>query len=81
MWEGANSAFQNRVLFYKNGALVKHVNYKYQVDNDVSVNVALVLDLVATDYVEIYVWQNLGSNRVLYTDNTYGWFQASYLGA
>ncbi len=81
MWEGTNSAFQNRVLFYKNGAQVKHVQYKYQTDNDVSVNVALVLELVATDYVEIFVWQNFGSNRTLYTDNTYGWFQASFLGA
>jgi hypothetical protein len=81
MWEGTNSAFQNRVMFYKNGAQVKHVQYKYQVDNDVSVNVALVLELVATDYVEIVVWQNYGSNRTLYIDNTYGWFQASFLGA
>jgi hypothetical protein len=81
MWEGTNGNFANRIFFYKNGAQHKYLQLKYLQDNDVSTHASLVMDLAVSDYVEIVVWQNHTGSRLLYIDNTYGYFQASYLGA
>jgi hypothetical protein len=80
-WEGTNTAFSNRVLPFKNGTQVKQAQFKYQVDNEVTVPFSIVLDLAVADYVEFFVWQNYGSARTLYTDSSYGFLQVSYLGA
>ena len=80
-WEGTNANFQTRFYVYKNGASIKLIQSKYVQDNENAQNFSYVVDAAVGDYFEIYVWQNYGSNRIIYNDSTYGWFQASYLGA
>jgi len=80
-WEGTNANFQTRFYVYKNGSSIKLIQGKYVQDNENAQNFSYAVDAAVADYFEIYVWQNYGSNRVIYNDSTYGWFQASYLGA
>ena len=80
-WEGTNGNFQTRFYVYKNGASIKMIQGKYVQDNENAQNFTYVVDAAVSDYFEIYVWHNNAASRVIYNDNTYGWFQASYLGA
>jgi hypothetical protein len=45
-----------------------------------SIQISHVLDLVATDYVEIFIWQNSGTSQTIYLD-AYAAASASFLGA
>jgi hypothetical protein len=40
-----------------------------------------IFDLVATDYIEVAIYQNQGSARNLYGGTLYNWFTLQYLGA
>ena len=43
--------------------------------------VSRTLNLVATDYVELYVYQNSGGSRTLELGTLRGWAELLYLGA
>jgi hypothetical protein len=80
-WEGTNANFATRFYLYKNGTSIKQFQGKYVQDNENFQSFTYVVDAAVGDYFEIYLWQNYGGNRVAYNDSTYGFFQASYLGA
>jgi hypothetical protein len=42
---------------------------------------SVIIELVATDYLEIFARQDSGGTRTLYYSGTQGFFQATYLGA
>ena len=48
-------------------------------DNTDEVSVSWIIDLVATEYMECWAWQNSGANRT--TDTNYTRFTATYLGS
>jgi hypothetical protein len=67
------------IALYKNGTAIKNMNYKAgaYVSNAVSV----LLDLVATDYLQIYVRQSSGSTQDCFNNGVNGHFSVSYQGA
>ena len=72
-----------RILkLYKNGTEVPRTGYLEPNAQFPSMSMTAILSLVATDYVEMYVYQNSGGNRTAYKGTSrYGWFNAQYLGA
>ena len=68
-----------QLSIYKNGS----INRGFTLDSDdsyPSVQLSHVLDLIATDYVEIFIWQNSGTSQTIYLD-AYAAASASFLGA
>jgi len=66
--------------FYKNGsgdALAAQQN-AYTDDN--SAYLSTMYDLIAGDYIEIYLYQNAGT-QILNAGPTFSWFEIQYLGA
>jgi len=72
-----------RILkLYKNGTEVPRTGYLEPNAQYPTMSMTTILSLVATDYVEMYVYQNSGGNRTAYKGTArYGWFNAQYLGA
>jgi len=46
-----------------------------------SSTIMMIIDLVATDYIELFCFQTAGVNQVLYKSSTSGHFSVGYLGA
>ena len=79
-WDDNATGFREVTLF-KNGTKVRRFTSKPN-DQYPSQIVTAILSLVATDYVEMYVYQDSGGNRTAYKGTAkYGWFNAQYLGA
>lgn len=79
-WNTENVTGRRGLTIYKNGTGVQNVAYAgtTYTGGDMSV----VLDLAVSDYIQVYVYQNSGSNDPSANnaiDN--GWFSVTYLGA
>ena len=81
-WDNNTSGYRN-VQLYKNGSNVR-INAMTPSSQYPSQPIqSAILDLVATDYLEIYCDQNSGGARDVYkgTNSIYGSFSVQYLGA
>ena len=76
-----NTTGSRLIVIYKNGTLFQ-ISASIGFSIDPTQNIQAIMYLVATDYVEIYVYQNSGGNRIIfpYNDNG-GAFSVGYLGA
>ena len=62
---------------YKNGSIIKRTVGFYNANNTYAANVScLVYMNGSTDYIELYGYQNSGSNKPTYNDSRFTWFQA-----
>jgi len=79
-WDG-NTSGSRLITIYKNGTLFQ-ISALQPNSIDPTQNIQAIMYLVATDYVEIYVYQNSGGTRTVYPyiDNG-GAFSVGYLGA
>ena len=81
----AGNATGVRVLkFFKNGTELFESNFnRGDGTNFTTLNISAIIDLVATDYIELVTLQNSGGNLNAYKNSApfYGWFAATYLGA
>jgi len=68
-----------QLSIYKNGSITRGFILDAS-DVFPSAQLSHVLDLVATDYVEIFIWQNSGTSQTIYLD-AYAAASASFLGA
>jgi hypothetical protein len=76
---GASSKLVGRI--YKNGsgdALTVNQN-AYADDN--TIMISTIYDLIAGDYLEVYIYQNQGATQQTAAGAFYNWFQIQYLGA
>ena len=80
-WDGNDSPGSRLITIYKNGTLFQ-ISALQPNSIDPTQNIQAIMYLVATDYVEIYVYQNSGGTRTVYPyiDNG-GAFSVGYLGA
>ena len=81
-FQGNSSNCNVQLALYKNGSSTVLNRNGEQINSgerDFSINT--VLDLVATDYLEMFVSQNSGINRAFYATNSQGYFCVTYLGA
>ena len=76
----ASAAGRRKIIIYKNGAEALSVESGASVDAT-SVAAYLIMDLVATDYVEIYANQTSGGNLNVFQTAVGTFFQIQYLGA
>jgi hypothetical protein len=67
-------------FIYKNGAAIHYIQIASSA-NSVYPNASMVVDAVATDYFEVYAWQNSGGNLDLIGGTTNEQLQITYLGA
>ena len=65
---------------YKNGAQYKQIRLS-AVTKLTSEQISIAMDLVATDYVQLYVYQDSGGTRTAYVGSVQAQFQAALLGA
>jgi len=65
---------------YKNGSQFKQIRLA-AVSKLTSEIISVTMELVATDYVQLYVYQDSGTNRTAYTGLVQAQFQAAFLGA
>jgi hypothetical protein len=76
----ANTTGIRQSGFWKNGSIQKgQVAHSAASGGETKQTVSAIYDLVATDYVEFYVYQNSGAARNLLSDGTI--FSCQYLGA
>jgi hypothetical protein len=79
------SATGSRVAkIFKNGAATVPLFYDVIVGSSaeyVNNKLSAVIDLVAGDYIELYVIQNTGGNLLAYIDSPSGYFSAVLIGA
>ena len=74
-----NVLYDNAVGLYKNGVLYRYANYFIAYDSGANTGVPTMqmeaaLDLAATDYVEVYVHQESGSDQTVDGATTATWF-------
>ena len=75
-----NNGSSDRILeIYKNGTIFAALDVL--TGNYPGYMVSRTLNLVATDYVELYVYQNSGGSRTLELGGIRGWAELLYLGA
>ena len=75
-----NNTSSDRILeIYKNGTIFAVLDVL--TGNYPGYMISRTLNLVATDYVELYVYQNSGGSRTLELGGTRGWAELLYLGA
>ena len=75
-----NNSSSDRILeIYKNGTIFAVLDVL--TGNYPGYMISRTLNLVATDYVELYVYQNSGGSRTLELGGTRGWAELLYLGA
>ena len=75
-----NNGSSDRILeIYKNGTIFAALDVV--TGNYPGYMVSRTLSLVATDYVELYVYQNSGGSRTLELGGIRGWAELLYLGA
>jgi hypothetical protein len=81
----ANATETRTVTIYKNGSIVNYLDQMMAVTTSQRRTVQaynIVIDLVATDYIEIFVWQTSGGNLDVTSDfDLITSVQMSYLGA
>jgi hypothetical protein len=65
---------------YKNGSQFKQIRLS-AVTKLTSQQISITMDLVATDYVQLYVYQDSGSTRTAFVGSVQAQFQAAFLGA
>ena len=76
-----NTSGSRLITIYKNGTIF-HLTASPGFSIDPTMNIQTIMYLVATDYVEVYVYQNSGGNRTVYSSNASGGtFNVGYLGA
>ena len=76
-----NTTNSRLITLYKNGTIF-HLTASPGFSIDPTMNIQAIMYLVATDYVEVYVYQNSGGNRTIYPQNSSGGtFSIGYLGA
>jgi len=81
-FEGNNGNCTVQTAIYKNGASVKLNRNGAQInEGERDLGVAAILDLVAGDYLELFVNQNSGISRTFYVTSTQGRAEVAYLGA
>jgi hypothetical protein len=66
---------------YKNGAGDSLTVTQGSYADDTMAFISAIYDLSATDYLEIYIYQNQGTTQVVLGGLTYNWFELQYLGA
>ena len=72
--QGTNAAVNN-VKLYKNGSAIRWSRHNMAGSDsmdDVAINLVCTLDLVATDYIEIYAYSNVGSGTVTFLSDSSG---------
>jgi len=81
-YDNNTTGYRNTHL-YKNGANVRIHGMTASAEYPTSQIQTTILDLVATDYLEIFIEQNSGGTRTIYKGNSsiYGTFTVQYLGA
>ncbi len=78
----ANSTGDRELYLRKNGSTIKTVYTPAIATVFPILSFSAILDLTATDYVEMAVFQTSGGNLTAYKGTAgYGWFNAQYLGA
>lgn len=77
----ANTTGRRRIVIRKNGVDAFNGFEAGQSIDATSNTGSLVMDLVATDYIELYALQTSGGNLDVYDTSTGSIFQATYLGA
>ena len=80
----ANATGVRVLKFFKNGSELFESNFnKGDGTNFTTCNISALIDLVATDYIELVTLQNSGGNLNAYKNSApfYGWLAAQYLGA
>ena len=68
------SGARSGIAFYKNGSLSEHGRMRdsaCDTGNDSMLNASVILSLSASDYIEVYVRHNKGSDLAYYDDNMY----------
>jgi hypothetical protein len=78
----ANATGNRFTRFYKNGSLLKEMSNitPSSAYNNTHLGTYIV-DLVATDYIELFVFQSSGGNRPYYSTTDWSNLSATYLGA
>ncbi len=78
----ANASGDRELYLRKNGSTIKTVYTPATATVFPLLSFSAILDLTATDYVEMAVNQTSGGNLTAYKGTAgYGWFNAQYLGA
>ncbi len=80
----ANATGVRVLKLFKNGNELFESNFnKGDGTNFTALNISALIDLVATDYIELVTLQNSGGNLNAYKNSApfYGWFATQYLGA
>jgi len=78
----ANATGDRELYLRKNGSTIKTIYTPATATVFPILSFSAILDLTATDYVEMAVFQTSGGNLTAYKGTAgYGWFNAQYLGA
>jgi hypothetical protein len=88
-WQTDSTAGLRGVALYKNGSRIRQAWFMPSGTNVYnSAPITCILNLVATDYIEVYILQTSGGNLAYYRGldggsqlPQWGWFDAQYLGA
>ena len=79
-WDSFSSSEAN-IAIYKNGTSFKSVNYTVTTGTYTGMQITALMDLVATDYLQIYVRQSSGNSQTAYNNGVNGHFSVSFQGA
>ena len=81
---GIDSGEYVKAMLYKNGSRIassEAVNYSAASDQQVDSNGSFLLDLAATDYIEVYFLHTEGANQTIFSGTSDGsWFFGQKLG-
>lgn len=80
-WNGSSAGTIRAIKIYKNGSILNQISQTNSTVDGAILPAAQVYNLVATDYLEIYVRQNTGGNLDVQGGTEKTSFQLSYLGA
>ena len=70
-WSNVTGDLRN-IVIYKNGSLYQECPYiAAGADGRTHAQTSLVMDLVATDYIEVYAYQNKGTTVGIWGNDTY----------
>lgn len=79
-WTENNTTGSRQIAIYKNGSRVRAALLTPSAALPTSI-ISTTLNLVATDYVEVFAYQNSTASRTISPENIFGHFSISYLGA
>ena len=68
------------INIYKNGAIYERTKIPSSAQSP-NVRIEIPVSVVATDYLEIYYWQNSGTTQNVFNGATDGTFYAYFIGA